>query len=95
MTLAEGGMGLRNQIMPVLGISFTFPAGERRDALSVDDTKSSGTGTIPSAVRSAGCFTVNIPDSKGGYTPVILKRVQGGFTGPRGNFIQNSRQLNT
>lgn len=33
-------------------------------------------------------FTVNIPNSKGGYTPVALKRVKGGFTGPQGEFYQ-------
>ena len=31
-------------------------------------------------------ITVNIPNSQGGYTAVILKRAQGGFTGPQGEF---------
>ncbi len=33
-----------------------------------------------------GSFTVNIPNDKGGYTPVILKRSGKGFTGPQGEF---------
>ncbi len=31
-------------------------------------------------------FTVNIPNSKGGYTPVTLKRSGKGFIGPQGEF---------
>lgn len=31
-------------------------------------------------------FTVNIPDSRGGYVPVILKKAKNGFIGPQGEF---------
>lgn len=31
-------------------------------------------------------FTVNIPNSKGGYTPVTLKRSGNGFIGPQGEY---------
>jgi len=33
-------------------------------------------------------FTVNIPDSKGGYVPVVLKRSKKGFIGPQGELYQ-------
>ena len=31
-------------------------------------------------------FTVNVPNDKGGYTPVVIKRSGNGFTGPQGEF---------
>lgn len=31
-------------------------------------------------------FTVNIPNARGGYTPVTLKRSRNGFIGPQGEF---------
>lgn len=31
-------------------------------------------------------FTVNIPDSKGGYVPVVIKKTANGFVGPQGEF---------
>ena len=33
-------------------------------------------------------FTVNIPNSKGGYTPVIIKRSGTGFVGPQGEYYK-------
>jgi len=38
------------------------------------------------ATNNDDVFTVNIPNSKGSYTPVILKRTGNGFTGPQGEF---------
>jgi len=41
------------------------------------------------SVASAGSddsFTVNIPNSKGGYNTVIIKRSGNGFVGPQGEF---------
>ena len=45
----------------------------------------------PSAVidnqdQSLDSFTVNIPNDKGGYTAVIIKKSGNGFTGPQGEF---------
>jgi hypothetical protein len=34
-------------------------------------------------------FTVNIPNDRGGYTPVVLKRYGSGFTGPQGEFYSS------
>jgi len=31
-------------------------------------------------------FTVNIPNARGGYTPVVLKRSGNGFVGPQGEY---------
>jgi len=47
-------------------------------------------GSNPTLTTQQDAFTVNIPNSKGGYTPVTLKRVQGGFTGPQGEFYSES-----
>ena len=41
------------------------------------------TSTAPSADES---FTVNIPNAKGGYAAVIIKRSGTGFVGPQGEF---------
>jgi hypothetical protein len=40
--------------------------------------------TPPPEVNSA--FTVNVPNDKGGYTPIIIKKSGNGFTGPQGEF---------
>jgi len=41
----------------------------------------------PAPVTAEGSdFTVNIPNSRGGYTVVTLKRSGTGFTGPQGEF---------
>ena len=49
----------------------------------------SGTPTAPPAASAANAgdsFTVNIPNSKGGYTAVTLRRSGNGFTGPQGEY---------
>ncbi|OGF45094.1 MAG: hypothetical protein A2452_00765 [Candidatus Firestonebacteria bacterium RIFOXYC2_FULL_39_67] len=33
-------------------------------------------------------YTINIPNSKGGYTAVIIKKVKEGFTGPQGELYK-------
>lgn len=43
--------------------------------------------TVGTAVSDAeGSFTINIPNDKGGYTAVTLKRSGNGFIGPQGEF---------
>lgn len=34
-------------------------------------------------------FTVNIPNSKGGYTAITLKRSGSGYTGPQGEYYSD------
>ncbi len=38
-------------------------------------------------------FTVNIPNSSGGYTPVVLRRSGTGFVGPQGEFYTEFPQI--
>jgi hypothetical protein len=49
-----------------------------------------GVGSAPAAPPPAAnaeeSFTVNIPNSKGGYTAVVLKRSGNGFIGPQGEY---------
>jgi hypothetical protein len=40
----------------------------------------------PVTVDTQDSYTVNIPNDKGGYTPVILKRSGEGFVGPQGEY---------
>ncbi len=43
--------------------------------------------TLPAATPAADdIFTVNIPNNKGGYTPVTIKKSGEGFVGPQGEF---------
>jgi len=40
----------------------------------------------PSSVNTDDSYTVNIPNGKGGYNAVLLKRSGNGFIGPQGEF---------
>lgn len=44
------------------------------------------TGHETQAVGSENEFTINIPNAKGGYTAVTLRRSGQGFTGPQGEY---------
>ncbi len=45
------------------------------------------TSTVgPATMVSDDSITVNIPNSKGGYTAVVLKKSGKGYTGPQGEF---------
>ena len=52
-------------------------------ATAVSPAQAVPTPTTPSADES---FTVNIPNAKGGYTAVTIKRSGAGFVGPQGEF---------
>jgi hypothetical protein len=41
---------------------------------------------VPANVDTDDTFTVNIPNDKGGYNTVVLKRSGKGFAGPQGEF---------
>ncbi len=42
--------------------------------------------TITAPAAADNSYTVNIPNSKGGYTPIVLKRSGNGFIGPQGEY---------
>ncbi len=44
------------------------------------------TAAVGTAANSDDVFTVNIPNDKGGYTAVIIKKSGNGFVGPQGEF---------
>ena len=44
------------------------------------------TSTSMADVGEPDSFTINIPNDKGGYTPVTLKESGNGYTGPQGEF---------
>lgn len=41
---------------------------------------------VPSATYSGDTVTVNVPNSNGGYTAVVLKRSGNGYVGPQGEY---------
>jgi hypothetical protein len=45
--------------------------------------------TAAPAVSTDDAMTINIPNNKGGYTAVLLKRSGNGFTGPQGEFYSD------
>jgi hypothetical protein len=44
----------------------------------------------PPPVQMPETVTINIPNSRGGYTPVVLRRAGYGFLGPQGEYYANS-----
>jgi hypothetical protein len=52
--------------------------------ISVEPAKTQN--TVSSTEAESDSFTVNIPNSKGGYTAVTLKRSGKGFVGPQGEY---------
>jgi hypothetical protein len=40
----------------------------------------------PSATYSGDTVTINVPNSNGGYTAVVLKRSGAGYVGPQGEY---------
>lgn len=42
----------------------------------------------PANPQPMDTFTVNVPNSKGGYTAVVIKKSGKGFTGPQGEFYE-------
>ena len=50
------------------------------DTTGLEEFQPAATGSLP------GQYTVNIPDSRGGYIPVTLMRKGTGFIGPQGEY---------
>ncbi|MCK9613978.1 MAG: hypothetical protein M0R48_00545 [Candidatus Omnitrophica bacterium] len=48
------------------------------------------TTNIEPQVQSSGVITINVPNSKGGYTPVQLTKYSNGYLGPQGEFYSGS-----
>jgi hypothetical protein len=51
---------------------------------------------VPSTTYSGDSVTVNVPNSNGGYTAVVLKRSGNGFVGPQGEYydqVPSTEQL--
>ena len=42
--------------------------------------------SVPATVDTGDSFSVNVPNDKGGYNAVVLKRSGSGFVGPQGEF---------
>lgn len=57
--------------------------------ISTPITTTNTAQTVDTATSNASqddAFTVNIPNDKGGYTPVAIKKTDKGFVGPQGEF---------
>ena len=44
------------------------------------------TAAAPASINTDDSFTINVPNDKGGYTAVLLKKSGNGFIGPQGEF---------
>jgi len=45
-----------------------------------------GATAAPVSTDTADSFTINVPNNKGGYTAVVLKKSGNGYIGPQGEF---------
>lgn len=54
--------------------------------VSVPAVQAAVTTVTPASADTDDSFTINIPNSKGGYNTVLLKRSGKGFIGPQGEF---------
>jgi len=43
----------------------------------------------PAVTQASDLVTVNIPNAKGGYTPVVLKKAGSGYVGPQGEYYSD------
>ncbi|MBF0570293.1 MAG: hypothetical protein HQL12_00330 [Candidatus Omnitrophica bacterium] len=63
------------------------PAGAPAPAVQASVAATTPAITVtPASADSDDSFVINIPNGKGGFTAVILKRSGKGFTGPQGEF---------
>ena len=44
----------------------------------------------PQGAQASNMVTINIPNSKGGYTPVTLQKAGGGYIGPQGEYYSEN-----
>ncbi len=69
-----------------IAVPTVAPKSESTGTVAVTSSNVTNTGSNPPGTTQQDAFTVNIPNTKGGYTPVVIKKAQGGFTGPQGEF---------
>jgi hypothetical protein len=48
--------------------------------------QTSATSGIQTQRSSPGSVEINVPNARGGYTPVVLTRCEGGYVGPQGEY---------
>lgn len=53
---------------------------------TVPTVQATSVTAAPAGINTDDSFTINIPNNKGGYTAVLLKRSGNGFIGPQGEF---------
>ena len=75
------------QVMPQKPFMIEKYADEQKNVLSVP-AQIPLNSPPPAAANEEELFTVNIPDSKGGYTPVTIKKSGDGYIGPQGEYYQ-------
>ena len=75
------------QVMPQKPFMIEKYADEQKNVISVP-AQTTLISQQPAATNEEGAFTVNIPNSKGGYTPVTIKKSGDGYIGPQGEYYQ-------
>ena len=75
------------QVMPQKPFMIERYASEQNNVVNIPpQTALSNQQHAPANAEES--FTVNIPNSKGGYTPVTIKKSGDGFIGPQGEYYQ-------
>ena len=75
------------QVMPQKPFMIEKAADEQKNMVSVP-LQVALSSQQPAVVDTKESFTVNIPNFKGGYTPVSIKKSGDGFIGPQGEYYQ-------
>jgi len=76
-------------VQPTIVQTAPQPAVVTASSSSAAQQQAAPNATVENAASTAAtqdAFTVNIPNSKGTYTPVTLKKSGNGFIGPQGEY---------
>ena len=75
------------QVMPQKPFMIEKYADEQKDIVNVTPQAILSAPQLP-AVNEEDAFTLNVPNSNGGYTSVTMKRSGDGFIGPHGEYYK-------
>ena len=77
---------LLDRYEPVSPLASSTPAAGQPTTVSAAQDAS----VAKNAEATDNTITINIPNSKGGFTPVTLKKTEGGYTGPNNEFYKGN-----
>ena len=70
----------------VVGSTIQKPQPPPQEVVVAQPTQVVVAQTLPTTTYSGDTATINVPNSNGGYTAVVLKRSGNGYVGPQGEY---------